>query len=67
MLSELTNNIESLNNEMFFLKEIKLYSCNINFVYKYIIFEKNKNAFPLYPIVIDALVNFQYRGQLSFE
>ena len=31
------------------------------------IFEKKtKNAFPLYPIVIDALVNFKYRGQLSF-
>ena len=25
---------------MFFLKEIKLYSCNINFVCKYMIFEK---------------------------
>ena len=30
----------------FFLKEIELYSCNINFVYKYMIFEKNKNVFP---------------------
>ena len=29
MLSELTN-IDSLNDEMFFLKQIKLYSCNIN-------------------------------------
>ena len=25
-----------------------------------------QNASPLYPIVIDAVVNFQYRGQLSF-
>ena len=30
------------------------------------IFEKKQNASPLYPIVIDPLVNFQYRGQLSF-
>ena len=29
MLSELTN-IDSLDDEMFFLKQIKLYSCNIN-------------------------------------
>ena len=25
-----------------------------------------QNASPLYPIVIDTLMNFQYRGQLSF-
>ena len=26
-----------------------------------------QNAFPLHPIVIDTLMNFQHRGQLSFE
>ena len=30
ILSELRKNIKALNNDMFFLKEIKLYSCNIN-------------------------------------
>ena len=25
-----------------------------------------QNAFPLHPIVIDTVMNFQHRGQLSF-
>ena len=40
------NNIESLTDEVF---SFKLYSCNINFVYKYVIFEKKQKRISSVP------------------
>ena len=41
----------------------KMYACCMDLCFQMLLMQ---NASPLHPIVIDALMNFQHRGQLSF-